>query len=260
MAAITATVNLATTPPRVDVALSGWSTSGAVTVQRVHADTTVHQIYMPDTSGGVSQVYDYAAPFGEPVTYQSLDGSTQVSSAPVTISLSEDWISAPGYPSAVVPVDVDDIGEAVMTRDVAIMASPFRATPAVEYGPLQGDRFPVTLTTTSAAASAAMREMLRLSGVLLLRIPRTDYSWAYVFAQATRRPVVPWRSTATDTATDWRTWRLDCVTVSDPDPAPFGDPTASYQALADSGKTYQQLLDWKGVGATTYLDVLRGGF
>ena len=27
MAAITATVNLTTTPPRVDVALSGWSTS-----------------------------------------------------------------------------------------------------------------------------------------------------------------------------------------------------------------------------------------
>lgn len=260
MAAITATVDLTSTPPRVDVSLSGWSADGPVTVQRVHADTSVHAIFMPDVSGAVSQVYDYSAPFGESFYYQAADGSTSVTSASVSIPITADWISAPGFPTAAVSVDVDEIGEAAMTRQVAVMESPFRALPAVEYGELQGDRVSLSLTTTSADATAAMKAALKLTGVLLVRIPGSDYSWVHMFAQAARKPVVVWRSATAGTAADWREWRLDCVAVTDPDPTPFGDPTASYQALVDSGKTYQQLLDWQGVGATTYLDVLRGGF
>ena len=264
MAAITATVNLTTTPPRVDVALSGWSTSGAVTVQRVHADTTVHQIYMPDTSGGLSQSYDYWAPLGEPFTYQALDGSTLVTSGSVTIATDAPWLSAPGLADAAMAITPISVPSATAERPAAVMRGAFRETPAVEYGTLGSEEFSLDVRTKSAAERAALAAIVKQSGVLLLRLPLTEFTYRWVFVpKVPRSPVVGYRrESAADTTTvaDWREWSLSCVTVSDPDPTPFGDPTASYQALDDSGKTYQQLLDWKGVGATTYLDVLRGGF
>ena len=63
--------------------------------------TSVHAIFMPDVSGAVSQVYDYSAPFGESFYYQAADGSTSVTSASVSIPITADWISAPGFPAAV---------------------------------------------------------------------------------------------------------------------------------------------------------------
>lgn len=264
MAAITATVDLTYDPPRVSVSLSGWSADGPVAVQRVHADTSVHEVYMPDVSGGVSQAYDYWPVAVEAITYQALNGSTLITSASVTVADDRARLIAAGLPDVaveVVPTAVPGVDEG---RPVAVMESPFREYPKGEYGVAQAGSFTLKVRTSSAAELTALRTALRTSGVALLRMPYTDLAWQWVLiSRWPRDPMVHFRRqnpAVTDSVADWREWALSCLIVGDPEALPFGDPSASYQRLVDSGRTYQQLLDWKGAGATTYLDVLKGGF
>ena len=57
---------------------------------------------------------------------------------------------------------------------------------------------------------------------------------------------------------------IACTVAGDPPAVPFGDPTASYDLLlspdGSTTRTYQQQLDWKRPGGTTYLEWLKGGF
>lgn len=264
MATITATVDLTTTPPRVSVSLAGWAADGPVTVQRVHADTSIHTIYMPDVSGGVSQAYDYWPTTVEACTYQAMDGAILVQSAAVTVGDDGAWLVPAGMPDTATRIQATRTPAVAESRPIALMESPFRAYPKGEYGVASAGTFELELMTRSAAEFTALRAALRSSGKALIRLPYSDLPWQWcLVTRWPREPVVHYRRQdpmVTDSVADWRTWTLSCVVTGDPDAAPFGDPTASHQALVNSGKTYQQVLDWKTVGGTPYLEVLKGGF
>lgn len=250
--------------PRVGISLAAW-TDGAVTVTRVHADgSRVAVRGMPDSSGGVSFGYDSETPLGEPFHYEAYSGGASlITSADVTVTRTDTWISSPGVPQMAYQVDMSAVPGARRSRPAAILDGPFRSLPPVEYGERSGARFRLEVRADSVAERVAIGQVLQQSGVVLVRIPLTE--WTAVYAMVTDdecAPRVAFRrqGTATDTVADRRIFSLTCIETSSPVGGSFGDPTASYQALVDSGKTYQQLLDWQGVGATTYLDMLRGGF
>jgi len=253
-----------TTPlPRVGISLAAW-TDGPVTVTRVHADgnrVTVRSI--PDSSGGVSFGYDNETPLGEYFYYEAVSGATLVTSSNVKVDRIDERISSPGMPQLDVQIDMVAVPAAKKSRPTAILDGPFRSMPAGEYGERSSARFAVQLRADSVAERVAVDQILQQSGVVLVRIPLTE--WAATYAMVTdddRDPKVSFRrqGTATDTVADRRTFTLACVETTSPVGGSYGDPTASYQALVDSGRTYQTLLDWKGTGATVYLDLLRGGF
>jgi hypothetical protein len=261
MAAISCTVDL--TGPRVGISLSAW-TDGPVTVTRVHQNgdrITVRGV--PDVSGGVSFAYDSETILGESFYYEAYSGSTLVTSGAVTVGTTAMYVSVPGIPSLSLQIDADSVPDAVLERPTADLTGPFRSIPATEYGELQSPAFDLTLRAESVAQALFMEQILRQSGVLLVRMPLTEYAATYVrVSRVVRTKIVHYRrqSAATTTQADKRNYTLSCLTVSVPVGGSYGDPTASYQALLDSGRTYQTFLDWKGVGATIYLDALRGGF
>jgi len=261
MAAIATSVDLAY--PRVGISLSAW-TNGPVTVTRVHANgDRVIVRDMPDASGGTSFVYDYEAILGEPFVYEAYSGSTLVSSSSVTVATTEMYVSAPGVPTMILRIDAESVPDAGMDRPTADLVGPFRSVPPSEYGELQSAAFPLTLKADSLAKRNALERILEQSGVMLVRMPLTEYAAVYAeISRVARSTWVPWRrqDASTDSVADWRHYTLTCRITSCPVGGSYGDPTASYQAIVDSGRTYQTLLDWKGTGATVYLDLLRGGF
>lgn len=268
MGAITATAQLppVSDQPRVDVALSGWSpTSGPVTVYRVHADGTRRVVRgMPDVSGGVSQVYDYEAPLSESFFYESADSGGLVVSASVTLADDRTWVHAPGLPAYTLPVLLESVPDAEWSRPAADLDGPFRSVAPSLTGEPSGEVIAPVLMTRSAADAATLTALLRQAAVVLLRVPRTEYAHRYLevtrVARATRVGYRRQDPADTTSVADWRDFRLAARETLPPPGGAFGDPSASYQLLLDSGRTYQGLLDWRGVGATTYLDVLRGGF
>ena len=261
MAAIATTVDV--TAPRVGITLSAW-TNGPVMVTRVHPNgdrVTVRGV--PDASGGASFVYDYETPLGESFYYEAYSGVALVTSSSLTVGTTDMYVSVPGIPSMVLQIDAEMVPDADMDRPTADLTSPFRSVAPSEYGELQSAGFSVTLKAQSLAQRVAMEAILRQSGVLLLRMPLTEYATTYVeVSRVGRRTIVPYRrlSISTTTEADQRRYVLTCIETTAPVGASYGDPTASYQALLDSGRTYQTTLDWKGAGATTYLDMLKGGF
>lgn len=260
MAAITTLVDLVGL--RVGITLSAW-TNGPVTVHRVHANgDRVAVRDVPDASGGTTFAYDFETPLGEAFTYESYSGATLIISGAVTVATTDMYVSVPGMPSMLLRIDAEEVPDAVMERQTAELSGPFRSIAPSEYGELQSPAFTLTLKADSLAKRSMVERML-VSGVLFVRMPLTEYSATYVeVSRVARSTYVPWRrqDATTDSVPDWRHYALACRTTASPVGASFGDPTASYQALVDSGKTYQQLLDWKGVGVTTYLQMLQGGF
>lgn len=261
MAVIATTVDL--TAPRVGITLSAW-TDGSVTITRVHANGDRIPVRdVPPASGGTSFVYDYEMVKGEAFTYEAYSGSTLITSGSVTVNSTDMDILVPGMPQLVLPINAAEVPDAAMERPTADLAGPFRSVPASEYGELQSATFEVTLRAESLAQRIATEQILSQSGVLLLRMPLTEYAATYIeVSRVVRRTVVPYRrlDASTTSEADKRTYALTCRATTCPVGGSFGDSTASYQALVDSGRTYQTLLDWKGVGATTYLDMLKGGF
>jgi len=258
MAAITVTAQTFTSAqPRVDVSLSAWAADGPITVNRVHNnDLSSHPIYMPDVSGGLSQAYDYDVPLGEPVHYEAYSGATLISSPNVTVSETRLWLSVPGLPDQAISLYAREVPVVDADTPVAVMPSAFRAGayPA-EYGEEGPESFTITLLTQTSAERVQLEAMLKQDARALLRWPVTEFSWAHVVRSHRRR------SPASRKKHNLERWtEITYLRVDEPGAVLFGDPSASYQALVTSGKTYQQLLDWKVVNGTHYLDLLRGGF
>lgn len=263
MASITA-VPEATPNPRVGITLAAW-TDGAVAISRVHLDgTRVAVRGVPDASGGTTFVYDYESPLSEAFYYEAYSGATLITSASVTVATTlEAWLSVPGVPDQAIQVLVRAMPSVDYSRPTAVLSSPFRSSPAAEYGELGSAGFSFDVLSRSVAHRAALMAIIRQSGVLLWRFPRTEWTATYVMVTSAKpSPLLRIRRQGTDTTTpaDWRWITLTCIETISPAGASYGDPTASYQALLDSGRTYQTTLDWKGAGATTYLDLLKGGF
>jgi len=246
-ATITAAVATLTTP-RISVTIGGWAADGPIIVYRVHPDGTSWAVRgIPDVSGGASFGYDYEAPLNSMVSYTAAG----VSSGYVSTGVTDAWLLVPGLPQQAQKVLPEGpVPDNKYPRPQAVLTGPFRKYPAVEYGEQQSANAPLSFLTQTDAEYASLMSIFAQSGTLLFRAPGTKFDWRYVMT-----------SDLSDSTEDPVTI-VSCSTVAVLAPAggAFGDPSASYQALLDSGRTYQTLLDWKGTGATVYLDLLRGGF
>ena len=250
-AAITA-VAATLTVPRISVTIGGWAADGPITVYRVHPDGTSWAVRgIPDVSGGASFGYDYEAPLNSLVSYTAAG----VSSGYVSTGVTDAWLLVPGLPQQAQRVLPKSIPDDSYSRPAAQLAGPFRAYPAVEFGELSSPSATLQLKTWTDAEFASLMSIFAQSGVLLLRMPGSTMDWRYV-AVSSVNPSNP----SGVSGYPLKITTLSTVAVLAPAGGTFGDPSASYQALLDSGKTYQTLLDWKGTGATVYLDLLRGGF
>lgn len=247
---------------RVSVSLSGVTPDGPVEVWRVHTDGTRDRLRgLPDVSGGVSQVYDYLAPY-TPVAGQvqfryelTLAGTLYVSPWRELVSAQARLRSA-SLPGTEATFAIAERISPTYTRPQEVLQPIGRATPIVQSGVRQAGRFALSAMTRTLAEAAALRQALSMSSTLLLQMPTELESYLYVaVGDVTRAPVGRVLGSTT-----LHLWSLDCTVVDAPPGGIVGDPSASYQALVDKGWTYQQMLDWRGTGATTYLDVIKGGY
>lgn len=249
---------------RVAVELGGWvaPSDGPLTVYRVHPGGTQYPVRgLSATSGGAAFAYDYETPFGTPVTYTALDGTTTVTSTSATLTvplqLTGGWLSVPGLPSYGQPITPTGKPETLRARPQAVIVPWGRATPIVLSDTRKSLTFAVNVRTHTDAEAVALTAMLDASDVLLMRLPATRTGWQYVAVGDVREsPDIP--TAAADRipgdVDEWSVWTLPCTVVDSPVGGIFGDPNASYQVILDTYPTYTALL----AGKATYLDVLKG--
>ena len=256
MAAIAAAVE--TSPyPRIGVSLSAWAADGPVTVYRVHADTTRWPVRgTSDVSGAVAFGYDYEAPHAAPVHYEAVSGSTLIQSSDAVIPLTSPYLSVPGLPQLATSVSMIAKPAVGRVRPRTILQPIGRSTAIVLGDNRKAGSFKLGLLTRSIDAAAAITAMLDRSGVLLLRMPGTRYAWQYVdVGNIAEEPVQALLPDAGSAGALW-SWDLDCVVTDPPVGGIYGDPTATWQALLDTGKTWGDLVS----AGRTWLDLLRGNF
>lgn len=254
-ATVTATVD--SIYRRVGVQLSGWtSADGPVSVTRVHADTSEWPVRATaSTSAGQTFMWDYEAPFRQPVTYYAMDGSNKVVSAATTLSFDEQWLRVPGFP-------IDDLQLHVVEKPAVTRSKPEaklrplgRATPIVLSGTRSAPEFTLRVRTTTDDDADNLVQAISDGSTFLLLIPGTRTAWQYVtVSDVVETPVVPYRAQTPGDEGEWAIWDLPCTVVDRPIGGIFGDPTASYGAIAATYSTYAALRSAKA----TYLDVLKG--
>lgn len=257
MAAITVTTD--PTYNRLGVQLSGFSADGPVVVKRVHPDTTewtVRSITL--LSGGATFGFDPEIPFGRSVYYYAMDGATKVASAPVTYSSTQCMMRAPGLPSLDAVFELTGKPSPTYSRPMAVLR-PLGRTTVV---PLASSRFAgdftVQVETHSDVEAAALLACVSQAVTCLLVAPglRSGQDWAYVAVQEVQEMpfAASLRSTDGDPGT-WALWQITCSVAGYPVGGVYGDPTASYAAIAAKYATYTALK----AANTSYLDVLKGG-
>ena len=108
---ITASALPSNAPPAVQVNINDTRSPGQasqLTIMRINPDGTQSPVRTSDgnplpLSSGVGVVYDYEAPYGQPVAYTSAE-VPGVTSPQVTVTSSSDWLVDPAVPDLSVPV------------------------------------------------------------------------------------------------------------------------------------------------------------
>jgi hypothetical protein len=106
---VTPTVEAGNLPPRIRLNITAGTETSTVVV-RNNPDGTTTPV-RTDTgvplpiSGGVGLLYDYEAPFGQPVSYSSLESPTTVSNQ-VTLDIAQPWLIHPGVPALSMPISL----------------------------------------------------------------------------------------------------------------------------------------------------------
>lgn len=243
---------------RIGVTLSGWVSpaNGAITVKRVHPDTTEWTVRgFGATSGGAAFAWDYEAPFGVAVTYYAMDGATKITSGSATIFTTQAMLRVPGLPSLDVAISPTRKPKVRYSRR-GVDLEPFgRDTFVPLFGPQFAGKFDLSVETTTDAAAAALRAATKAALTLLLVWPGSNVAWRYVrVADVDEDPEVPWMLSSDGAGGKWSTFTIPCAVVDQPSGGIFGDPTASYALIASTYATYAALKAAKA----TYLDVLKG--
>ena len=226
-AAISAVVSLAE-PPRITVTLTGWGTSGDLSVWRVHPDGTRHLVRGNSgagssvaISGGVGAALDYEAPHAVAVAYEAMNGASMVSSPTATINDTRARISLPGLPPLTLPVRLAARPSPVLEQPGTVL-QPVGRTTAVAFDDVRkAGSFAVTLRTRTHPAARELLAILtqEATSTVLLRMPGTLWDWAYVrVGSVTPRPVTHFRPAdmlgldASDPGA-WHDWDLPCTVV-----------------------------------------------
>ncbi|MDQ6795293.1 MAG: hypothetical protein M3067_10850 [Chloroflexota bacterium] len=257
--AATITATLDSTYRRVGVQLGGFAASGPVSVYRVHADGTTHLVRgVSALSGGAAFGWDYEATFTGSVTYYAMDGTTKVTSGAVSVGTTDAMLRAPGLPSFDVTIHPIAKPKLRRVRPQTVLRPWGRSTAIVLSDTAKSAEFEISLRTYSDVEANALLALYQQTATALLIMPNTRTDWQYVaLGDLLEVPVVVYGRQPGDTAASpatWAEWVVPCVVVDQPVGGIYGDPTATYSAVAAAYPTYAALLAAK----STYLDLLRG--
>lgn len=177
---VTPTIELSNVPARVrlNVTDTGTPSLTTTTITRLNPDGTTSPVRTPDgspvsVSGGVGLVYDYEAPYGQVVTYSSVETPGNVT-GPVSVPVTVPWLIHPGVPALSQPIDLlpgSLMDEAYPSRQ-AVYWPMGRSTPVVVTdGARKSASSTLVLLTQTSTALAGMRALLADASVLLLNLP-----------------------------------------------------------------------------------------
>lgn len=233
---LTATPEPDYTQPRIrlDVNDEAVTPITSVTITRQDASGRTATVRTSDggpltVSGGVAIVWDYEAPFGEPVTY-----STDVTGGPTAttqLNVPDVWLIDPGVPSRsmAVPVVVD-LGERTRMVNQGVFQILGRSTPiVVTGGPRSAPGGTLTVRTETSAQREALIQLLSGANPLFLNVP-PDTQWGVDSCYI-----------AIGDATESRTL--------DYGPFPWREWSLPYQVIARPGGGTQSAVTWAVVGA-----------
>ena len=255
---VTPTVEADNVPPRIRLDVSDANLPGyfETTVMRNHPDGTQQQVRTPDgealqlaTSGAnrVGLVYDYEAPFGQPVSYTTVEDAATVSGE-VTVDADRAWLIHPGIPDLSRPVIIGDVSARTRTASRGVFYPMGRRSPIVHSdGQRKAASYTLTVYTDGDGDASSLEFLLDDLGTLLFNVSASKgygigTEYVSVGDVQETRPV----RLLSDTA---RMWELS-VTVTD---RPVGGTTAertytdllsfaSYAELRASYADYQSLL------------------
>lgn len=190
-AAITATVDLANSPPRIALSVSGFTGDSTVTIVRVDASGNQYPVRTgnPATlASGTWVGYDYEAAFGQPVTYLATGGNTATTalSSVVTLNVTTPWLIHPGIPALSQPLDCAPLGDRTRATNQGVFTPLGRADAVtISDGVRRSPTYNLTVYTHSLDEEAGLLDLLADSSVLLLQmaypnIARTLYEWVAI--------------------------------------------------------------------------------
>lgn len=235
---------------RVDLHWPGISTA---TIQRVHADGTTYQVRGgdPATMCTAWARWDYECPLDQEVTYRATsaerDGSI-ATSEPVTVSSGgRHWLKSVSRPALNMAITVKDRGTRNQPARAGKVEPPLRPDPIYVYQVRASDKGTIALYAADQATETAIRSMLADGGPLVLQYPAVaggESLWLMV-------DTVGYTPVTRITVDLQRQIDLPFDTVGRPDGAALGDLDSSYDLIADTYLTYNQV----GAAASNYLEL-----
>lgn len=254
---VTPTVELGGTVPRVrlDVVDANIPERFAASVVRHDPDGRVVPVRTPDgealvlqTSGvtRVGLVYDYEAPYGEPVTYSTLE-SPAIVSAPVTVAETRVWLNHPGVPELSRPVVVQEFGARARPIPQGVFMPLGRREPIVHTdGQRKAASFSLSLLTQTEEEARLLEPLLEDGSALLLNVPAT--SGYGVPTEYVSIGEVTVSRVARYAGNPLRLWQMQCTVTARPVGGTQAERTwvdviANYATWADVMNAYESWFD-----------------
>lgn len=192
VATVTATVDASNVPPRVrlDVADTGSPAFASVTVTRMNPDGTTVSVRTTDgnplpMSGGTALVYDVEPPYGQPVTYSTLETPANVTT-PVTVPATDVWLTHPGVPALSMPITLrpGSLDDEIHGVQQGVFYPMGRKTPiVVTSGARRDPSTQLVVSTETSSERAALRALVADASVLYLNVSPSlglDFDTCYI--------------------------------------------------------------------------------
>lgn len=210
---VTATVDTVNVPARVqlNVTDTGSPAFTSTTITRLNPDGTTSPVRTSDgnpapLSGGTALLYDYEAPYGQSVTYSSLETPANVSAA-VTVPASQVWLIHPGTPSLSRPINLlpGTLQDEVVGVNKAVYWVMNRSTPVtIGSGVRHAPSSQLVVSVETANDLAGLKSLLADGSVLMLNVPPSlsmEFDTCYIdvvtdlkYSRFTPNTIDPYRS------------------------------------------------------------------
>ncbi len=198
--------------------------------------------------GGTAFAYDYEVPLGVATRYEAHNGTSTITSTPVTVSTDRVWLKNPGRPGLNLPVRLAEIPARERPRRQVVFEPLGRSDPIVVSDVLSTARGRVRFVTLTDTEADSLLRSLDSTTVALLQIPGNRFASRYlVLGRTTEAPVAGKRWVQSTS------WDTEWIEVAYPPGGQFGDLN-SYAAVREAYPTYAALR----AGEANYLDLLRG--
>jgi hypothetical protein len=229
------------TPPRVLLIFAGFLGATLNITRSTPAGVLPVRLGEPLTmTSGQGTLYDYEAPFGQPLTYTA----TPTVGPPITsdtfiLDVRSPWLIHPSIPGLSTPIRVKQIGDKTSNTLAALNVVLGRRTSILETdGVRKAPQFDLTLRTTTREESQGLADVLDGADSLLVQIayPFTDVT-NYWYVGVGEVSSGAFSSAYGDPA---KVWSLAC-TITDP-PAGLQTSQRTITDLLNEEDTIQQMI------------------